>query len=425
MRHVAITGLGLVSALGDDLAAAWPRRIAGAPGIARISRFDPTGSPVQLAAQVPDRQLAADPAWSERARRARFGTRLFIRACAEAASQARLADRFHAPARIGVVGGASVNYLHLGRLRDAWRCRDADGTFDPGQYDIDSHPAEDFARRQGDEFAAAAAEVLGAQGPRAVIDTACASSAHAIAEGARLIRRGQADVVVAGGGCALVQPIGLLAFARIGALTTGADPARASRPFDRDRNGFVMGEAGAALVLENLEAAHRRGAPVLAELAGWGSTTTAASLTDPSADGRVEGPAMSLALIDAGIGPDVVDYVAAHGTSTPRNDATETLAIKHALGARAAKVAVSSCKGQLGHTLAAAGACNVVLAAMAVARGEVPPTTGYHTPDPACDLDYVPGRGRRMAVHVALANAFAFGGHNVSIALRAPDWSTS
>jgi len=425
MRRVAITGLGLVSALGDDLATAWPRLMAGAPGISRISRFDPTGSSIQLAAQVSDSQLTPDPRWGERARRARLGTRLFVRACEEAARQARLSDAFHPPARIGIVGGARVNYLHLGRLRDAWRCRGADGAFEPGLYEIENHPREDFARRQGDEFAAAVAEVLGAQGPRAVIDTACASSAHAIAEATRLVRRGQADVAVAGGGCALVQPIGLLAFARIGALTTCVDPARASRPFDRDRDGFVMGEGGAAVVLEELESARRRGARVLAELAGWGSTTTAASLTDPSVDGRIEGRAMSIALQDAGVDAGVVDYVAAHGTSTPRNDVTETLAIKHALGRHAAEIAVSSPKGQLGHTLAAAGACNVVLAAMAIARGEVPPTTGYETPDPACDLDYVPGRGRPMCVRVALANAFAFGGHNVSIALRAPDWSHS
>jgi 3-oxoacyl-[acyl-carrier-protein] synthase II len=204
-------------------------------------------------------------------------------------------------------------------------------------------------------------------------------------------------------------------------LTTCADPARASRPFDRDRDGFVVGEAGAAVVLEDLDAARGRGAPVLAELAGWGSTTTAVSLTDPSVDGRIEGRAMTLALRDAGLAATSVDYVAAHGTSTPRNDVMETLAIRHALGTRAAEIAVSSCKGQLGHTLAAAGACNVVLAAMAIARGEVPPTAGYRTPDPACDLDYVPGRGRRVAVRTALANAFAFGGHNVSIALRRPE----
>jgi 3-oxoacyl-(acyl-carrier-protein) synthase len=410
----------MVSALGADLATAWPRLVAGTHGVARISRFDPAGSPIQLAAQVPDSQLAPDPAWGERARSARLGTRLFLEACEEAVRRARLADIPHAATRIGVVAGASVNYLHLGRLRDVWRCRNADGTFDPSQYDTRSHPVHDFARRQGDMTAAVVAEAIGAGGPRVVIDTACASSAHAIAEAGRLIRRGQADVVVAGGGCALVQPLGLLAFSRIGALTTSTDPVRASRPFDLDRDGFVMGEAGAAVVLEDLDAACHRGAAVIAELAGWGSTTTAISLTDPSTDGRAEARAMSLALHDAGIGPERVDYVAAHGTSTPRNDATETLAIKHALGPRAAEVAVSSPKGQLGHTLAAAGACNVVVAAMAIARGEVPPTTGYRTPDPACDLDCVPGRGRSQAVRVALANEFAFGGHNVSIALCAP-----
>lgn len=215
----------------------------------------------------------------------------------------------------------------------------------------------------------------------------------------------------------MVMPLGLLAFSRIGALTGSTHPDQASRPFDRDRDGFVMGEAGGAIILEEREAARRRGATIYAELAGAGLTTTAASLTDPSPDGEPEARAMETALRDGAIDASQVDCVIAHGTSTPKNDATETVAIKRALGAHAREVLVSSNKGQLGHTLAAAGVCNVIVAALAVARGEVPPTANYRTPDPACDLDYVPNVGRRRPVRAALANAFAFGGHNVSIAL--------
>ena len=222
--------------------------------------------------------------------------------------------------------------------------------------------------------------------------------------------------MVAGGGCSLVTPLTLLAFGRIGALSPNRDPATASRPFDRSRDGFVLGEGAAVLVLEDLDAARARGARVYAELAGAGMTTSASSLTDPSPDGTSEAAAMTLALQSAALEPDDVDYVAAHGTSTPKNDAIETLAIERAFGGHAARLLVSSLKGHVGHTLAAAGALNAVSAVMAISTGEVPPTVGLRTPDPACQLDYVPGTGRHAPVRAALANAFAFGGHNCTLA---------
>jgi 3-oxoacyl-[acyl-carrier-protein] synthase II len=417
MTRVAITGLGFVSALGPDLSSAWPRLMAGVNGVAPISRFDARGWTTPLAAQVPDDVLSREA--RSKFPRVRLGTWLFFSAVREAVHDAGLAQAGCARDRVGVAAGASVNYLHLGLLRDAWTA--TRGATRGGQRDAVAceHPDNDFWRRQGDEMAALPARAHGWSGPRLVLDTACSASAHAIAAALREIRHGRADAMVAGGGCSLVQPISVLAFSRIGALSTNPNPDRASRPFDRDRDGFVMGEGGAAIVIETMEHAVRRGARIYAELAGAGQTTTAASLTDPSVDGAPEARAMTLALDEAGLVPDDVDLVVAHGTSTQRNDMVETLAIKRALGRRAHEVAVSSPKGQIGHTLAAAGACNVVIAAMAIARGEVPPTAHLENPDPECDLDYVPRCGRTKRVRASLAHAFAFGGHNVAIALRA------
>jgi 3-oxoacyl-[acyl-carrier-protein] synthase II len=215
------------------------------------------------------------------------------------------------------------------------------------------------------------------------------------------------------------MPITVLAFSRIGALTASADPATASRPFDRRRDGFVLGEGAAAVVLEPYEAARTRGARIYAELAGAATTTNGSSLTDPSPGGEIEAATITLALADAGVVPAEVDYIAAHGTSTPRNDVTETQAIHRALGAHAVRVQVSSNKGQIGHTLPAAGAINVVTAVMALASQTVPPTATLRVPDPECDLDYVARVGRPASVRVALAHAFAFGGQNAVIVLRA------
>jgi 3-oxoacyl-[acyl-carrier-protein] synthase II len=282
-------------------------------------------------------------------------------------------------------------------------------------------PPSSFLRRHGDTMAAAAARLLGVAGPRVTIDTACASGAHAVIEAYRAVARGEVAAMVAGAGSGLVVPVTILAFARIGALTTNADPARASRPFDRLRDGFVLGEGAAALVLEPLAAAQARHAHVYAVIAGAATTVNAHSLTEPSPGGDTEAAAIRLAIAEARVAADAVDYVAAHGTSTPRNDLTETLAIKQALGARAYEIPVSSHKGQLGHTLPAAGAVNVVIAAMAIATQRVPPTAHLDQPDPACDLDYVPHRGRPAAVRVAVANAFAFGGQNAVVVLRQAD----
>jgi 3-oxoacyl-[acyl-carrier-protein] synthase II len=226
-------------------------------------------------------------------------------------------------------------------------------------------------------------------------------------------------VLIAGGGASIVSPVGILAFSVLGALSRNANPLEASRPFDRGRDGFVMGEGAGAVVLEEREHALARGALVYAELCGYGVTLTGHNLTDPSPDGACEEQAIRLALADARLAPEQVGYVAAHGTSTPKNDVVETAAIRRAFGAHAEKLAVSSIKGQIGHTISAAGVLNVICAAKAIADGELAPTANYRTPDPACDLDYVPNAGRTGRVEAALAHAFAFGGQNAVLAMRA------
>jgi len=262
------------------------------------------------------------------------------------------------------------------------------------------------------------AKLLKLAGPAFVMDTACAASSHAIGEAFRLVRLGKVKAMLAGGAAALVSPLPILAFSLLGALSRSADPEVASRPFDRQRDGFVMGEGGGAVVLESLESAQARGARIYAELAGYGSSLNAYTLTDPSPDGSAEARAMTIALQQASLAPEEVDYIAAHGTSTPKNDPIETIAIKRVFGPLAKRLMVSSNKGQIGHTISAAGVCNVICAVQAIFQGQVPPTMHLRTPDPQCDLDYVANQSRAAKVRAALANAFAFGGQNAVLALR-------
>lgn len=420
MQRVVITGLGWVSALGADAPSTWKALLAGVSGIGRITFFDASEYASKVAAEV---RVCDGPASTQSIpdSHCRRGVKLFARAAREAFSDSGLADGRFEPRRAGVAAGGSVNYVNMSLMRHyyAFRRGDAPALDVPRFAREGVQPENSFHRRVGDMMAAVPAKALGLAGPNLVIDTACAASATAIGEALRWIRRGRADVMIAGGGCALVNPIGVLAFSLLGALSTNPDPAKASRPFDRHRDGFVMGEGGGAIVLERYEHARARGARIYAEIAGFGSSTNAHNLTDPSPDGVSEERAMRLALADARLRPDEIDYVAAHGTSTPKNDLVETLAIKRLMGARARSVLVSSNKGQLGHTIAAAGVANVIAATKTIAEGCVPPTAHHEHPDPACDLDYVPNVARPARVHAALANAFAFGGQNAVLALRA------
>jgi 3-oxoacyl-[acyl-carrier-protein] synthase II len=260
----------------------------------------------------------------------------------------------------------------------------------------------------------------GLQGPNYCVVSACASGAHSIGEAMRQIQRGDADVMVAGGTEAVVCPLGIAGFAAMKAMSTRNDaPDKASRPFDLDRDGFVMGEGAGLVILEEYEHARRRGAKIYAEVAGYGLTCDANHITAPSPGGEGAARAMKNAMADAKVTPDDIDYINAHGTSTPLNDKNETAAIKTALGERAKKVMVSSTKSMTGHLLGAAGGIETVICAMAIKHGVVPPTINYTTPDPDCDLDYVPNVARQAKVRAALNNSLGFGGHNCSLLLKA------
>jgi 3-oxoacyl-[acyl-carrier-protein] synthase II len=323
---------------------------------------------------------------------------------------------------IGIAAGTSVNYIDHRLMREYFsRWDTATRRLAFHSLGLGETRPEVFARRSGDMMASIPARVLHLGGPTFAVDTACAASSHAIGEAFRLIRRGQASAMMAGGSAALVSPFGIIAFSLLGALSRSADPAEASRPFDRLRDGFVMGEGAGAVVLESLPSALRRGARIYAEVVGYGSTSNAGSLTDPSADGSSEARAMAAALAEGEMAPEEVDYVAAHGTSTQKNDATETLAIKRVFGDHARRLLVSSNKGQIGHTISAAGVSNIICAIKAITEGVAPPTLNLRNPDQECDLDYVPNHSRASRIRGAIANAFAFGGQNTTLAIRA--WS--
>jgi 3-oxoacyl-[acyl-carrier-protein] synthase II len=426
----------MVTALGRDLPTVWRRLLAGDNGIERIRSFDASQYTCKVAAEV--RDLDGTPQTERDGFRehypseigltsipseyCRCGVQLFLKAAKEAYAESGLGHFDPAPNRIGIAAGGSIVHIDHDQVLRHFRLR-ADTNKERerelerfGQYG--EHPDFDFWRRTGDMIGAVPAKLLRLGGPVLTVDTACAASAHAIGEAFRLIRRGKVLAMVAGGASALVAPIGILYFAVLGALSRNADPEQASRPFDRQRDGFVMGEGGGAVVLENLDHARARGAKVYAELAGYACTMNAQNLTDPSRDGSVEAKTMQLALQDAGLAREEIGYIAAHGTSTPKNDATETAAIKKAFGAHSERMLISSIKGQIGHTIAGAGVCNVVTAAMAIREGCAPPTRNCHHRDSDCDLDYVPNVCRPAKIRAALANSFAFGGQNAVLALR-------
>ena len=423
LQRVMITGLGWTTSLGPDVETCWRRLVAGESGIRPISFWDPTSYSAKLAAEVHDipRNTGLESVPSTWCRRS---ARLFLPVVREAFGDARL-DVTPIPSdEIGIAAGSSVNYIDHRLIREyfsRWDKATRKLAFDG--LGLGQARPEVFARRAGDMMASLPARLLHLGGPTFAVDTACAASSHAIGEAYRLVRRGKVSAMIAGGSAALVSPLGIIAFSLLGALSRSSDPSEASRPFDRLRDGFVMGEGAGAIVLESLPSAMRRGAPIYAELVGYGSTSNAGSLTDPSTDGSPEARAMGCALSEGGMEPEEVDYIAAHGTSTLKNDTTETLAIKRVFGDHARRLLVSSNKGQIGHTISAAGVSNVICAVKAINEGVVPPTMNLHNPDNECDLDYVPNQSRKSRIRGAVANAFAFGGQNTALAIRA--WSSA
>jgi 3-oxoacyl-[acyl-carrier-protein] synthase II len=407
-RRVVITGVGMVTPLGNDPESTWERLVAGESGAGPITQFDSTDYSVRFACELDD----FDPTvWMDRkqARRMDRFSQMALSAArmAEADSGLSVAD---APERVGAAVATGIG--GLGAFEDCFQTlleRGPDRTSPFSIVQIIPNMAAAWVSME-----------LGTQGPLATETTACAASNMALGDGLDAIRLGRADAMFCGGTEAPVTRVGIAGFSAMRALSQrNDDPERGSRPFDADRDGFVMGEAGAMLVLEELEHAKARGAKIYAELLGYGVSSDASHVTEPDPTGANPARAMTMAFADAGITPDQIGYVNAHGTSTPLGDPAETRVLKLALGEENAYATpVSSTKGATGHCLGAAGAVEAIFTIFAAQRGVLPPTINYATPDPSCDLDYIPNEARRADIEIGVSNSFGFGGHNACVVFR-------
>jgi 3-oxoacyl-[acyl-carrier-protein] synthase II len=399
-RRVAVTGLGAVTPIGNDAPSTWQAALAGESGIDFIRSFDASGYPVRIAAEVKD----FDPsgvASPKEVRKLDRNVLLALAAAKEAVEDAGL-NGFD-PARVGIVFGSAIGgFLGIMEQSEVLRERGPDRVspnFLPNVL-VDSASGQ-------------LAISLGIRGPNYAVVSACATGSHAVGEAAELIRRGAADAVLAGGTEACMHPLILAGFSAMrGLVAEDEHPPRASRPFDATRAGFVMGEGACVLILEDLEAARARGAEVYAEVLGYGASNDAHHMAQPDPESVGVAEMMRAALDRAGVEPQRVGYINAHGTSTPLGDAAETKAIKDVFGEHAYRLAVSSTKSVMGHCFGAAGAIEAMMCVLALRDGVLPPTINLHNPDPACDLDYVPNEARRADVEVALSNAMGLGGHN-------------
>jgi 3-oxoacyl-[acyl-carrier-protein] synthase II len=406
-RRVVVTGLATLNPLGHDVAATWEAVKAGRSGIGSITLFDATGYDTRIAGEVKGFDPVARFGRKEARRMARL-TQLALAAAEEALADARLLDDEATRRPAGVIVGSGMGALDP--IAEATQTLAERG---PGRLSPFFVPM-----MLADTPAAAISIAHGLTGPNMAVYSACATGNNAIGEAAAAIRRGAADVMIAGGTEACILPIGLAGFGVMGAISTRNDePERASRPFDAGRDGFVVSEGAALLVLEEREHALARGAAVYGELLGYGSSADAYHITMPGEAGEGAAASMRAALLDAGLTTNDIDYINAHGTSTPLNDRAETAAIKGLFGEHAYEIPVSSTKSMTGHLLGAAGALEAVICLMALRDGLIPPTINYEQPDPACDLDYVPNQARAADLRVVMSNAFGLGGHNATIIL--------
>jgi len=406
-KRIVITGLGCLSPLGNDVASSWQNAVAGVSGAGRITHYDPTDYKTQIACEVKGFDGAALYGTREARRMDRY-TQLGVAAAMQAAEDAKLeisdANRLRIGAIVGTgIGGAHTLYEQIKTLVEKG----------PDRVSPFLVPM-----MLADTVGGMIAIHLQIQGPNFAVVTACATGTNAIGEAAEVIRRGQADVMLAGGSeAAIVQP-SVAGLGNMTALSTrNHDPLHASRPFDKERDGFVMGEGAAVLVLESLEHALQRGARILGEVLGYGSTNDAFHISAPSENGRGAADCMQMALDSAGMQPEDIDYINAHGTSTPLNDKSETAAIKSIFGERAYDVAISSTKSMTGHLMGAGGALEAVFSLMAMRDGTIPPTINYEVPDPQCDLNYTPNMAAKKEISTVMSNSFGFGGHNATLIL--------
>ena len=404
-RRVVITGLGAVTPLGNDVESSWAALIAGKSGAGPITQFDTEGFPVDFACEVKDYDPVAYVDYKSSRRMDRF-THLVLGAARQAEADSGI-DIAAEAERIGAAVGTGI-----GGLKSFQDCTDTLRERGPDRVNPFAIPA--IIPNLG---AGWVSMELGTKGPLSAQCTACAASNMAIGESADAIRLGRADVMFAGGAEAPITQVGIAGFGAMRALSRrNDDPAGASRPFDAGRDGFVMGEAGAILVLEELEHALARGAKIYCELLGYGLSSDANHITEPDPTGVSPARAMTMAFGDAGIDPSRIGYINAHGTATPLGDTAETRVIKLALGEELAyKIPISSTKGATGHCLGAAGAVEAIFTVLAVQRGMLPPTINYETPDPTCDLDVIPNEARKADIELGVSNSFGFGGHNASI----------
>ena len=405
MKRVAVTGLGAVTPLGNDATSTWQAAIAGRSGIDWIKSFDTSEFPVKVAAEVKDFD-ATQVASPKDVRKLERNVLLSLGAAREAMGDAGL-NGFD-PMRVGIVFGTAIGGINgIIEQEEIRRERGPDRVspnFLPNVL-VDSASGQ-------------LAISLGIRGPNYAVVSACATGSHAIGEGAELIRRGAVDAVLAGGAEACMNPLMLAGFTAMrGLAVENEDPPRASRPFDATRAGFVMGEGACVFVLEELEAAQKRGAQVYAEVLGYGASNDAHHMAQPEPEATGVAEMMRLALRNADVEPERVGYINAHGTSTPLGDLAETKAIKDVFGPHAYELAVSSTKSVMGHTFGAAGAIEAMMCVFALHEGVIPPTINYRHPDPQCDLDYVPNEAREATIDVALSNAMGLGGHNGCVLL--------
>jgi 3-oxoacyl-[acyl-carrier-protein] synthase II len=407
-RRVVITGIGAVAPVGNNPAEAWRNLLAGKSGVDYITLFDPSNLAIKIAGEVKHFSMgdAADP---KAARHFDRTVQFAVVAAKQAVQDAELGDLSEEERdNFGVIMGSAAGgwslVLAQQKILDERGPRWVSPFYVP-------NCLPDAASGQ-------VAIAVGARGPNMAVVSACATGGHAIGEAMETIKRGDADVIVAGGTDAIIVPVLMASFINMRVLATDPEPTKASRPFDARRNGMVLAEGAAVMVVEEMERARRRGANIYAEVVGYGSTNDAHHMAAQLESGAGAARTMERALRKAGLSPDQVDYINAHGTSTPLNDRAETLAIKKVFGEHAYKLAVSSTKSMTGHMLGAAGAFEAMVCALAIRDNCIPPTINYQVPDPDCDLDYVPNEARSCRVDVALSNAIGLGGHNSCVVLR-------
>ena len=419
-RRIVVTGVGVINPLGNDVETVWKAVCNGESGVGYTTIFDATNFPTRISAEIKNWDIAdcgEDPElWKFRGRHTKFAAG----AAKQAMQAAGLLDGVEDPRRFGVyLGAGEGNQDFISFASMMATALDHEGNLDLVKFTQAGletlNPVAEL-EQEPSMPAGHMASLFNAQGPNSNCLTACAASSQAIGEAAEIIRRGEADIMLSGGTHSMIHPFGVTGFNLLTALSENNDnPQGASRPFDRLRDGFVLGEGAAMVVLEELEHARKRNAPIFGEVIGYGSTADAYRITDIHPEGRGAIGCMRMALQDAGLNPEQIDYVNAHGTSTTVNDKVETRACKEVFGEHAMKTPVSSTKSMMGHLIAAAGATEMIMCLMAIRDNVLPPTINYENPDPLCDLDYVPNEARQANVRYALNNSFGFGGQNITL----------